>query len=641
MFTAGFVVLIVAAIVALSFVDAGRHDGKVARNVTLAGADLGGIPEADARAEIDQLANRFSSIPVEVVVDDARISTNAGALGLQFRAESTLDELMAIGRSESGPTQTVEWIRRLFTPVNVPLAVDLDTEVAGSGLGVVAESFQTIPDYPSIEVRDGRIVGIDGTPGQQLDTAALLARLEENVPTSPDGAITLDAEIIDIPAALAGDGLVAYANQLNDLTDQPMLVTAGGQTKSIEPAMLRSWLRMEAPSNPLDGPLTALDEAAAQQHVVELFGDVSAPIDLSQITVVDKVPTLPGVTTSICCTADSGRRILDAIVADSSEVTLDLTEGGGNPLEAVGITDLLGEFTTFHPPGQDRNKNIDQMADIVRGAIVQPDETFSINGYVGRRTEERGFVPAGVIYNGVLTEDVGGGVSQFATTLFNAAFFAGLDFVEYQAHSLYFERYPYGREATVSFPEPDLVIRNTTPSPILIWTGHGSESVTVEIYGAPYATVTESGAWTEPVGACTKAITERTRTYPDKDPVVDTVFALYQPQEGLNCSGLPTTPPPECTAEEEAFDSNDTGFVDDCRPLPEGQLPTDTLGGQEQVPGELGACVNGQERVDTNNDGVPDTCQTSVLSAGQDPCFPQVGIDSDGNGFIDRCVNDD
>ena len=51
-------------------------------------------------------------------------------------------------------------------------------------------------------------------------------------------------------------------------------------------------------------------------------------------------------------------------------------------------------------------------------------------------------------------------MSQFATTIFNAAFFAGLDFVEYQSHSLQFSRYPAGREATISWPEPDLVFEN-------------------------------------------------------------------------------------------------------------------------------------------------------------------------------------
>ena len=103
------------------------------------------------------------------------------------------------------------------------------------------------------------------------------------------------------------------------------------------------------------------------------------------------------------------------------------------------------------------------MADLVRGAIVPPGETFSINEHVGQRTAEKGFVLAGAIANGEHVEEIGGGVSQFATTTFNAAFFAGLPFGEYQSHSECFDRYPRGREATMGFPHPDLQIKNDTP----------------------------------------------------------------------------------------------------------------------------------------------------------------------------------
>ena len=68
------------------------------------------------------------------------------------------------------------------------------------------------------------------------------------------------------------------------------------------------------------------------------------------------------------------------------------------------------------------------MADYVRGAVIEPGETFSINDYVGQRTVAQGFVDAPIIDDGnEFDTDVGGGVSQFATTAFNAAFFAGLD----------------------------------------------------------------------------------------------------------------------------------------------------------------------------------------------------------------------
>jgi len=630
----GIIVAAFATAVGVFAIAGGANENQVARNVVLAGDNLGGQSTADARAAVDQLANRFSTIPVEVVVDDRRINTSAGALGLTFDSEDTYNAIISEGHEGSLPSRFIGWFQRLGTETDIPLSVSLDRTVAGAGLTEVAAAFESPAGYPTIEMSGEEIVGVEGEPGRALDVGQLLAQLEEQVPTSPDGVITIDAEVVDIAPSLNGEGLAAYVAELNTRTAEAFAIKAGQATAVLAQPTLRSWLRLEPPAQPGSGPLTSIDEAAAMDWLTTEFADLAPEIDLSLITVVDKVPVIEGVTSVRCCDATSPRRILDAIIAAERFASVDLLADDANPLEPVGIVELIGEFTTNHPAGQDRNINIDRMADIVRGAIVEPGDTFSINDYVGERTTDKGFVPAGVIYFGVLDEDVGGGVSQFATTLFNAAFFAGLDFVEYQAHSLYFSRYPYGREATVSFPAPDLEIRNTTQHPILIWTSHTAESITVELYGTAYATTTESGAWTEPVGACTKAVTERTRTYPDKDPIVDTVQALYQPQEGLDCAGLPTTPAPTCGPTEEAYDSNNTGFVDACRPRPAGSLspsPSDR-------PGGLGvACTGGQQPADSNGDGIADIC-ASPVTASTDPCSPLVGIDSDGNGFIDQCV---
>ena len=100
---------------------------------------------------------------------------------------------------------------------------------------------------------------------------------------------------------------------------------------------------------------------------------------------------------------------------------------------------------------------------MTRGVLIAPGETFSANGFVGKRTKEKGFASAPVIENGKFSEDYGGGVSQWATTTFNAAFFAGLDIPDHKAHSIYISRYPYGREATLAYPSVDLKIHNNTP----------------------------------------------------------------------------------------------------------------------------------------------------------------------------------
>ena len=123
------------------------------------------------------------------------------------------------------------------------------------------------------------------------------------------------------------------------------------------------------------------------------------------------------------------------------------------------------------------------MADAVDGTVVWPGETFSLNEHVGQRTTEKGYVPAPMILRGELVDDVGGGVSQFATTFYNAVFFGCYEDVEHTPHSYYFSRYPEGREATISWTFPDLKFRNDTNAVVVIDTSYTSSSITVSFLG--------------------------------------------------------------------------------------------------------------------------------------------------------------
>jgi vancomycin resistance protein YoaR len=135
----------------------------------------------------------------------------------------------------------------------------------------------------------------------------------------------------------------------------------------------------------------------------------------------------------------------------------------------------------------------------------------------------------------VFIETVGGGVSQFATTLFNAAFFAGLDIPAYQSHSIYISRYPFGREATLSWPKPDLVISNSTPYGVLVDASYTSSSITVTLWSTRFAAGEQTNQSQAPSGNCTRVTTERTRTYADGHTAIDHVYATYRPEEGVKC----------------------------------------------------------------------------------------------------------
>ena len=135
---------------------------------------------------------------------------------------------------------------------------------------------------------------------------------------------------------------------------------------------------------------------------------------------------------------------------------------------ALKVTERVSTFTTHFPYADYRNVNLPRAAALIDGTLLRPGETFSLNDAVGERTRENGFTEGYVVSDGVFTKDLGGGVSQIATTTFNAMFFAGLKDVEHKPHSVYIDRYPEGREATVAWPSVDLKFTNTTPYGVLI-----------------------------------------------------------------------------------------------------------------------------------------------------------------------------
>ena len=146
--------------------------------------------------------------------------------------------------------------------------------------------------------------------------------------------------------------------------------------------------------------------------------------------------------------------------------------------------ELVSSFTTRYTAGEPRVLNIQRAAALLDGTVLPPGETFSMNEALGERTVGRGFVPAPMISGGRVVDSVGGGISQVATTLYNAAFFGGLELIRHTAHSFYIDRYPMGREATISWGGPELVFRNDWPAPVRMRLLTTSTSVTARFYSA-------------------------------------------------------------------------------------------------------------------------------------------------------------
>ncbi len=184
--------------------------------------------------------------------------------------------------------------------------------------------------------------------------------------------------------------------------------------------------------------------------------------------------------------ADASAKAIDAAVrrgAHRIKLRVKDVKPAVSAAAARKIDRLIGTFTTQYVAGQPRVTNIRRMARTVDGTIVAPGAQFSLNGRVGQRTKDGGYVEAPFIADGKLEPSVGGGVSQFSTTLYNAAFFGGLKIDTHTPHSIFISRYPPGRESTLNYDSIDLKWTNDTDAPVLIRQFTDESSVTVSLYG--------------------------------------------------------------------------------------------------------------------------------------------------------------
>jgi hypothetical protein len=340
------------------------------------------------------------------------------------------------------------------------------------------------------------------------------------------------------------DAAVAAAQ---NLIDSDLTVRINGRSAVIGRTTIRRWVE----STVTDGGLIPVfNEDRVNDSLQRLLDGYATPLPQPKYLVANGVVTyaLDGDPARGCCGEGAAEALYrEAQQSGNSLVFLPtrLVEDdfGLARIKSLGVTELVSEFTTNHACCQNRVENIHTIADIIRGYVIQPGERFSVNDYVGRRTVEKGFVPAGTIQQGHFKDDVGGGISQFATTLFNAAFFAGLEFNDYQSHTIYISRYPYGREATLNYPDVDLAFTNNTPYAILIWPEYTATSITVQMFSTKYWEVEQTGQDSRRSGACTSVETFRSRTSPDGETFEDSVMARYRPGEGLDCAGNPTPRP--------------------------------------------------------------------------------------------------
>lgn len=180
------------------------------------------------------------------------------------------------------------------------------------------------------------------------------------------------------------------------------------------------------------------------------------------------------------------QRILQSIQSDNTE-PVSIVKKNVNVdvgLEDLGTFDtVLSLFVTDLNSNHNRSINIRRASELIDGTVLMPGEVFSFNTRVGERSRVNGFTNAPVIVGGQMVDDIGGGICQVASTLYNASIRAELPVIERHPHSINVKYVPNGRDAAIVYGSMDLKFKNNRLNPIGISSKVEDNQLMVAILG--------------------------------------------------------------------------------------------------------------------------------------------------------------
>jgi vancomycin resistance protein YoaR len=461
---------------------------RVPRGTTISGVDIGGLRPAAAKRTLAEELEERRVAPVMVTAFSQRGRVDPAEAGLDVDIDASVEQ--AGGGRSWNPA-------RIWDSLTGGDDFDAVVTVDRDALAQELKGFTREVDRPA---REGRVVfkgdaAVARQPrdGEVVDVDAALDAVQDAYLAEDAAPVELPV-VTDEPEISKDDVSEAMSEFANPAVSAPVVIALAGERIVLRPQDYTPALSMEERDGALE---PALDGKRLMKGIQPRMDTVALAPKNATVRIVGGrpkvVPAKKGVTFDRSEVTDA---FLDLVVADGDGRTLEVSSVVDKPefstREARGlrIVEEVSEYTTYYPHADYRNVNQGRAAEIINGTVLKPGDVFSLNGIVGERTEENGFTEGFIISDGVFKEDFGGGVSQVATTTFNAMFFAGLKDIEHKPHSFYIDRYPVGREATVAWPYVDLKFENDSPYGVLVeaWVVPSTPSTSGEMHVRMWST---------------------------------------------------------------------------------------------------------------------------------------------------------
>ncbi len=461
------------------------YDGKIYPNVSVQGQNLGEMNRDQASAALRAYYAPFLAAPATISFGGQTWTPTAADLGISVNIASAIDEAYSAGRN-NGLVANLQQVKHIWdNGYEIPVAMTIDQDTMRAYIEQIASEFEVAPVDASVTLNGTTVQVTPAQIGRQVlidDTVADLTSAIATMQPEQDVAIRtrdIQPRLSDAAAETARAELAAIL--------QPISITADGKTYDWTPELIAPML--DIARVPADDATDRVQIDVNRSLVATRMAAIAD--DIGRGSVNPRVAWNGG-DLKIIRPGQAGLRLNeDAATAQViaqlrapertlalpvEEVAPQVTEAnlrqlGINELVSVGRSDFSGSADY-------RITNIGVGMDILNGILLAPGEEFSFNKNIGEIDARNGFVEGYAIIQNRTQLEFGGGICQDSTTIFRAAFWAGLPITERWGHTFYiswYDKYALGplgsgpgMDATIFTGGPDLRFVNDTGNWLLI-----------------------------------------------------------------------------------------------------------------------------------------------------------------------------
>lgn len=400
-----------------------RKSDKIVNGISIKGIDVSGLTKEEARNKINELVNKKTVDNISLVHGDYEISLIPEQIEAKFGIEDAVDMAYSVGRSGKLLKDNYSIVNSYLSKIKITPSFTYNDEALTKFISGISENLPDTVKQSDYYIDNNNLIIYKGKTGVVVKEEELKKSILENITN-----LKSSEEIIDIPTEAKEPEAIDLQKIYNEIHKEAQDAYYTKEPFTVHPHV------------------NGVDFNISMEEAISLLNG-----EAEEVTIPLKI-TKPKVTT--------------------------------NQIGTEAFPNLLASYsTTFSTSNGNRSTNIRIASNKINGVVLMPGEQFSYNTAVGKRTAAAGFKPAAAYSGGKVVQELGGGICQVSSTLYNSVLRANLEIVKRSNHRFATGYVPLSTDATVSWGGPEFVFKNSRKYPIKIVSSVSGGRIKVDIYG--------------------------------------------------------------------------------------------------------------------------------------------------------------